>query len=65
MKHTFSDELTRTADDQIDLKKFAGGIEQKMANFPQIRVGPFWFTTRQILLTLIPLGIVGAGFAVL
>ena len=64
MKHTFSDELTRTADDYIDLKKFAGGVDQKMSNFPEIRVGPFWFTTRQILLTFIPLGILGAGLAV-
>ena len=64
MKHTFSDELTRTADDYIDLKKFAGGVEQKMANFPEIRLGPFWLTTRQILLTFIPLGILGAGLAV-
>ena len=64
MKHTFSDELTRTADDHVDLKTFAGGVEQKMANFPEIRLGPLWFSTRRILLTLIPLGIVGAGLAV-
>jgi len=65
MKHTFSDELTRTADDHVDLKKFAGGVEQKMAGFPEFRLGPFWFSTQQILLTLVPLGIVGAGCAVL
>jgi len=64
MKHTFSDELTRTADDHVDLKTFAGGVEQKMANFPEIRVGPFWFTTRQIFLTLIPLGVLCAGLTV-
>jgi DMSO/TMAO reductase YedYZ molybdopterin-dependent catalytic subunit/thiosulfate reductase cytochrome b subunit len=64
VKHTFSDELTRTADDHFDLKTFAGGVEQKMANFPEIRLGPLWFSTRQILLTLIPLGIAAAGLAV-
>ncbi len=64
MKHTFADELTRNAGDSIDLKEFAGGIPQEMARFPEIRIGPWWVTTRQSLLFLIPLGIIGAILAV-
>jgi DMSO/TMAO reductase YedYZ molybdopterin-dependent catalytic subunit/thiosulfate reductase cytochrome b subunit len=65
MKHTFADELTRATGESIDPKTFAGGIPQVMARFPEVRIGPWWITTRQILLTFIPLGIVGAGLAVL
>jgi len=64
MKHTFSDELTRTAENQVDPGKFAGGFDQKMASFPEVRLGSRWFTTRQILLTVLPLGLVGAACAV-
>ena len=64
MKHTFADELTRTAGDTVDPKEFAGGIPQDMARFPEIRIGPWWVTTRQSLLFLIPLGVIGAILAV-
>ncbi|NBS86492.1 MAG: oxidoreductase [Verrucomicrobia bacterium] len=65
MKNTFSDELTRATGAPVDIKEFAGGIPQVPARFPEIRVGPWWVTTRQSLLALIPLGIVGAILAVL
>ncbi len=64
MKNTFADELSRTNRASINLQEFAGGIPQVSARFPEIRIGPWWITTRQILLTLIPLGILGAGVAV-
>ena len=64
MKHTFADELTRTAGDTVDPKEFAGGIPQDMARFPEIRIGPWWVTTRQSLLFLIPLGVIGAILAI-
>jgi thiosulfate reductase cytochrome b subunit len=35
-----------------------------MARFPEIRIGPWWVTTRQSLLFLIPLGIISAILAV-
>ena len=65
MKNTFSDELTRATGAPDDIKEFAGGIPQVPARFPEIRIGPWWVTTRQSLLALIPLGIVGAILAIL
>ena len=65
MKNTFSDELTRATGAPVDIKEFAGGIPQVPARFPEIRIGPWWVTTRQSLLALIPLGIVGAILAIL
>ena len=65
MKNTFADELTRATSAPVDLKEFAGGIPQVPARFPEIRIGPWWVTTRQSLLALIPLGIVGAILAIL
>lgn len=65
MKNTFADELTRATSAPVDLKEFAGGIPQLPARFPEIRIGPWWITTRQSLIALIPLGIVGAILALL
>ena len=65
MKHTFADELSRTADNSIDSKTFAGGFPEAMARFPEIRMGKWWITTRQSLLLLVPVGIAGTILSIL
>jgi hypothetical protein len=44
MKHTFADELSRTADNSIDVKTFGNGFPQSIAWFPEIHIGKWWIT---------------------
>ena len=48
-------QLTR-GHDRVDIKSFAGGLEQEIASLPQIRFGKKWFSTQQILTVVVPVG---------
>ena len=40
--------------DRVDLREFAGGIDQEMATLPQIRLRKKWYSTAQILTVVLP-----------
>ncbi len=48
-------ERRRVFDRHIDLNDWAGGIEQKKARVPDVRIGRRWYST----LWLIPIGVAG------
>ena len=50
--------------DRVDIKSFAGGLEQEIASLPQIRFSKKWFSTQQILTVVVPVGFALALIAV-
>ena len=44
----------------IDVRSFAGGMPQEKATLPQLRAGKRWFSTAQLLMVTVPLGLVAA-----
>lgn len=43
---------------KVEIKEFAGGLDQEMATLPEIRIGKKWLTTSNILTVVVPLGFV-------
>ena len=44
----------------IDVREFAGGMQQEMATLPQVRAGGRWLSTPQIVSVLLPIAVAAA-----